>query len=121
MQNNQRCMLLATKQAISIKLSTAVCHFHVTLILTLQTFIWFVHLVQSSKSHGWPVARGGQRLGLPVTVTSRLTEHSVTTLQQFVLLVCVVRVGVKLNDTHNCDSSVAWRAFRLSQFLTAFT
>ena len=33
--NNQRCMLSATKQVISIKLTTAVGHFYVT--LTLQT------------------------------------------------------------------------------------
>ena len=44
---SQRFMLSATKQAISIKLATTVglCFFHATLTLTLQTFVWFVHLL----------------------------------------------------------------------------
>ena len=41
----QRCMLSATKQAISITLPTMVGHFYLTLTLTLQTCIWIVQLV----------------------------------------------------------------------------
>ena len=40
---NLRCMLAATKQAISIKLATTTGQFYVT--LTLQTFTWLDHLV----------------------------------------------------------------------------
>ena len=43
--NNQRCMLSATKQAISIKLATTVGHFYMTLTLLLQTFVELVLLV----------------------------------------------------------------------------
>ena len=41
--NNQRYMLSATKQAISVKPATTVGHFYVT--LTLQIRIWLDHLV----------------------------------------------------------------------------
>ena len=45
-EKNQRCMLSATKQAISIKLATTIGHFfYVTLTWTLQMFIWLVQLV----------------------------------------------------------------------------
>ena len=40
--NNQRCMLLATKEAINIKLATTVGHFDVTLFL--QRFIWILFI-----------------------------------------------------------------------------
>ena len=42
-KNNQRCMLSATMQAISIKLARTVGHFYVT--LTFQTFIWLDQLL----------------------------------------------------------------------------
>ena len=49
-------MLSATKQAISIKLATFVGHFfYVTLTLTLQMFIWLVHLVAFSLSSAFVV------------------------------------------------------------------
>ena len=40
---NQRCMLSASTQAISIKLPTMVGYIYMT--STLQTFIWIIHLV----------------------------------------------------------------------------